>query len=420
MSLPDQSNKLFVGQVPGTATDAQVREVFGPYGTIQEVMFLKNKVTGAHRGCAFVTFSTKEEAETALEALHEKHTLPGAKRTLIIRIAGQNKKPMGGGDETASEHKLYVAMLSRNTTQEEFQALFEPYGNVLDTFLMHEKGDTTKSRGCGFVKFATRDECLRAITAMHGIVKDKDSPQFMQVRFAHTKTEKDQQQNMMNFMPGMMQGNMGMGAMGWQGFPNPADPYGTQQFGSMGGMGGMGGGMGGMQQPGYPPMGQMNGMNAMTPPGTDGFGMGGMGGQGGMGQGGMGQGMGQYGGYGAMGGMGGMGGAAGGGGGGHMQTKGPNGANLFIYGIPDSYRDENLATLFASFGAILSAKVQVDTTTGRSKGFGFVSFDNASVAQAAISAMDGFVLQGKKLNVRVKRAAGETQTHTSQNRFAPY
>jgi len=133
-------NKLFVGQVPNNSTEENVREVFAPYGTVSDVMFLKNKVTGQHRGCAFVTYETAEEAQAAIDAMNDKVTLEGAKRTMILRVAGQNR-PASEGGAAGGDHKLYIGMLSKTTTVEELRTMFESYGIVLDAFLMHEKGD---------------------------------------------------------------------------------------------------------------------------------------------------------------------------------------------------------------------------------------------------------------------------------------
>jgi CUG-BP- and ETR3-like factor len=51
-------------------------------------------------------------------------------------------------------------------------------------------------------------------------------------------------------------------------------------------------------------------------------------------------------------------------------SSGPSGANLFIYHLPRDLTDADLATLFAAFGNVISAKVFVDKKTSESKGFG--------------------------------------------------
>eukprot|EP00475_Leptophrys_vorax_P007097 TRINITY_DN14485_c2_g3_i1.p2 TRINITY_DN14485_c2_g3~~TRINITY_DN14485_c2_g3_i1.p2 ORF type:complete len:196 (+),score=11.75 TRINITY_DN14485_c2_g3_i1:52-588(+) len=85
------------------------------------------------------------------------------------------------------------------------------------------------------------------------------------------------------------------------------------------------------------------------------------------------------------------------------QKEGPPGANLFIYNIPGEWQDHDLATAFSEFGNVLSARVFVDKNTGRSKCFGFVSYDAPEAAQAAIAVMDGFVVAGKHIKVSVKK-----------------
>lgn len=85
--------------------------------------------------------------------------------------------------------------------------------------------------------------------------------------------------------------------------------------------------------------------------------------------------------------------------------EGPIGANLFIYHLPRDLTDADLATLFAAFGHVVSAKVFVDKKNGDSKGFGFVSYDSASSAIDAITAMNGFQIGSKRLKVQHKRTS---------------
>eukprot|EP00762_Andalucia_godoyi_P000777 ANDGO_03674.mRNA.1 RNA-binding protein BRN2 len=85
------------------------------------------------------------------------------------------------------------------------------------------------------------------------------------------------------------------------------------------------------------------------------------------------------------------------------QIEGPPGANLFIYHIPPAFTDTEIGALFAPYGHVLSAKVFVDKQSGLSKGFGFVSYDAAPAAQAAIAAMSGFSVANKRLKVQLKK-----------------
>merc|ERR1712050_671578 len=79
-------------------------------------------------------------------------------------------------------------------------------------------------------------------------------------------------------------------------------------------------------------------------------------------------------------------------------NAGPVGANLFIYHIPGSWNDSILRQHFEHFGKIVSCRVQTDND-GRSRGFGFVSFDAPQCAAAAIAGMHGFPVEGKHLKV---------------------
>ena len=81
--------------------------------------------------------------------------------------------------------------------------------------------------------------------------------------------------------------------------------------------------------------------------------------------------------------------------------EGPSGANLFIYHLPRELMDADLATLFADYGEVLSAKVFVDKKTGESKGFGFVSYSSVASAEAAIASMNGFQVSHLYLNFQL-------------------
>ncbi|MEO0606054.1 MAG: RNA-binding protein [Myxococcota bacterium] len=72
---------------------------------------------------------------------------------------------------------------------------------------------------------------------------------------------------------------------------------------------------------------------------------------------------------------------------------------LFVGGLSWDTTDQSLGDAFAVHGDVTDAKVITDRETGRSRGFGFVTFAESSSAQAAIQAMDGTSLDGRSIRV---------------------
>lgn len=85
---------------------------------------------------------------------------------------------------------------------------------------------------------------------------------------------------------------------------------------------------------------------------------------------------------------------------------GPLGANLFVFNFPRQFTDQDLCREFAPFGNVLSATVFIDKATGRSKCFGFVSYDNTESARLAIQTLNGCQMGGKVIKVQLKRESG--------------
>ncbi|MEZ4469107.1 MAG: RNA-binding protein [bacterium] len=72
---------------------------------------------------------------------------------------------------------------------------------------------------------------------------------------------------------------------------------------------------------------------------------------------------------------------------------------LFVGGLAWGTDDDGLRDAFERFGEVSDAKVITDRETGRSRGFGFVTFENANDADSAMQAMNGAQLDGRTLNV---------------------
>jgi CUG-BP- and ETR3-like factor len=65
---------------------------FDPFGPLKDVAVIRDKHTGLHRGCAFVTFWAAADAERAQEALHDTYSFPGARRPAQVKPAEPSGK----------------------------------------------------------------------------------------------------------------------------------------------------------------------------------------------------------------------------------------------------------------------------------------------------------------------------------------
>lgn len=72
---------------------------------------------------------------------------------------------------------------------------------------------------------------------------------------------------------------------------------------------------------------------------------------------------------------------------------------LFVGGLAWATTDQSLYDAFTEFGEVTDAKVVTDRETGRSRGFGFVTFADDKAAEAAVAGMDGRDLDGRTINV---------------------
>jgi RNA recognition motif-containing protein len=72
---------------------------------------------------------------------------------------------------------------------------------------------------------------------------------------------------------------------------------------------------------------------------------------------------------------------------------------LFVGSLSWNTTDRDLADAFAKFGEITEAKVITDRDSGRSRGFGFVTFEDAAAADKAIAEMNGTQLDGREITV---------------------
>ncbi|GAA0153325.1 RNA metabolism protein [Lithospermum erythrorhizon] len=423
----EESVKLFVGQVPKQMSEAELLALFKDVAIVDEVNLIKDKTTRASRGCCFVICPSREEADKAVDACHNKKTLPGASSPLQVKYAD--------GELERLEHKLFVGMLPKNVSEAEVSELFSQYGTITDLQIL--RGSQQTSKGCAFLKYETKEQAVAAIEALSGKHKMEGSTVPLVVKWADTEKERQarraqkalsQASNVPNTdsQPPSLFGALPMGYM------PPYNGYGYQTPGAYG-----------LLQYRLPPVQTQHAFHNLIPPANQGNAMRGV-------RPNMSPGMGprnypittagyMRSAYHSIPGVqypvpypGGIisnrplraspgsipplsadspvaSSSANITPGGHVE--GPPGANLFIYHIPQEFGDQELADAFQPYGRIVSAKVYIDKATGVSKCFGFVSYDSPAAAQTAINMMNGCQLGGKKLKVEHKRVENQNKAY---------
>jgi RNA recognition motif-containing protein len=89
------SNKLFVGNLSFNMTENDLQDAFAAHGTVIEANLMMDRMTNRPRGFGFVTMSSAEEAQKAIEAMNGKD-VDG--RALTVNIARpREERPAGGG-----------------------------------------------------------------------------------------------------------------------------------------------------------------------------------------------------------------------------------------------------------------------------------------------------------------------------------
>ena len=87
-------NKLFVGNLSFNTTENALQDAFAAFGTVTEANLMMDRATGRARGFGFVTMSTPEEAQKAIEGMNGK-SIDG--RALTVNLAKPREERGGGG-----------------------------------------------------------------------------------------------------------------------------------------------------------------------------------------------------------------------------------------------------------------------------------------------------------------------------------
>ncbi|XP_036820136.1 CUGBP Elav-like family member 1 isoform X31 [Oncorhynchus mykiss] len=447
---PDQPDidaiKMFVGQIPRSWAEEQLRELFEPYGAVYEINVLRDRSQNPpqSKGCCFITYYTRKSALEAQNALHNMKILPGMHHPIQMKPADSEK------NNAVEDRKLFIGMISKKCNENDIRLMFSPYGQIEECRIL--RGPDGLSRGCAFITFTARQMAQSTIKSMHQSQTMEGCSSPIVVKFADTQKDKEQkritqqlQQQMQQLNTASMWGNLtGLNSLGPQYLAL------LQQSATSGNALNNLHPMSGMSAGSSPTSCNNNSMNPMASLGAlqslaagagAGLNMGslaellclGMAAlNGGLGSGGLSNGTSStmealtqaYSGiqqYAAaalpslynqsllsqqsVSAAGSQKEAS------DSRSTGPEGANLFIYHLPQEFGDQDLLQMFMPFGNVISAKVFIDKQTNLSKCFGFVSYDNPVSSQAAIQSMNGFQIGMKRLKVQLKRSKNDSKPY---------
>jgi cold-inducible RNA-binding protein len=90
------SNKLFVGNLSFNTTENDLHDAFAAHGTVVEANLMMDRMSGRPRGFGFVTMSTPEEAQKAIDALNNS-SLDGRNITVNVARPREERPASGGG-----------------------------------------------------------------------------------------------------------------------------------------------------------------------------------------------------------------------------------------------------------------------------------------------------------------------------------
>ncbi|XP_069595933.1 CUGBP Elav-like family member 1 isoform X11 [Ranitomeya imitator] len=439
---PD-SIKMFVGQVPRSWSEKELRELFEQYGAVYEINVLRDRSQNPpqSKGCCFITYYTRKAALEAQNALHNMKILPGMHHPIQMKPADSEK------NNAVEDRKLFIGMVSKKCNENDIRVMFSQFGQIEECRIL--RGPDGLSRGCAFITFTTRSMAQNSIRAMHQAQTMEGCSSPIVVKFADTQKDKEQkrmaqqlQQQMQQINAASVWGNLaGLNSLAPQYLALLQQTASSSNLNSLSGLHPMGGEYSmGRTSGSSPSSNNSSSVNPMaslgalqTLAGASGLNVGSLAGMaalnGGLGGSGLSNGTGStmealsqaYSGiqqYAAAAlpslynqsllsqpGLGAAGSQKEG------MLSGPEGANLFIYHLPQEFGDQDILQMFMPFGNIVSAKVFIDKQTNLSKCFGFVSYDNPVSAQAAIQSMNGFQIGMKRLKVQLKRSKNDSKPY---------
>jgi cold-inducible RNA-binding protein len=99
------STKLFVGNLSFNTTENELQQAFAPHGAVTEASLITDKMNGRSRGFAFVTMSSEQEAQTAIQAMNG--TDMNGRALIVNEARPREQRPAGAGSFSGGRNSRY-------------------------------------------------------------------------------------------------------------------------------------------------------------------------------------------------------------------------------------------------------------------------------------------------------------------------
>ncbi|XP_052821735.1 CUGBP Elav-like family member 2 isoform X23 [Octopus bimaculoides] len=422
-----EERKLFVGMISKKYNESDIRILFSNYGSIEDCTVLRDQ-SGQSKGCAFVTFNNRQSAQNAIKNMHHSQTMEGCSSPLVVKFADTQREKEAKKLQQMNANLWNLSLGGLGPLAPQYVSLLQQaaagsgggggggnmgggYGNLgnvglntmgIQQLLTAAAAAAATGNNPGETNNLQHLQNLQSLTALAnasgnaGSLSALGMPSLAALnQLAGNTNASSASEPVFNFcrtITGTTSSNSLSGLTGMQNLGNNSLTNLSNLTSSVtSNMNGIGSntnptGIDALSQA-YSGIQQYAGLSGLLPPGKASF-PNAFNSQ-------SAQQLQQAAANSAAG----------------KQTEGPDGANLFIYHLPQEFSDQDLMQTFIPFGNVVSAKVFIDKQTNLSKCFGFVSFDNPLSAQAAIQAMNGFQIGMKRLKVQLKRPKNDSKPY---------
>ena len=346
--------KVFIGGLPPSADDSSVAELLSVYGQVESVTLSRDAATLRCAGYGFAKLHSESDANRVIAALHNQVKLdPDAHPEigpLQLRIVREESASAGvsAASNGSKPMKLFIGGVPGTATGKQLRLIFQAYGDIADLFIAPEKG-------YAFVKFTDQADALAAMAGVNGTTLS-NAVRPLEVRIAQSTKGMDADEQAAQ-----------LSAVATGRVPTPSRAGEWTQYHTDDGKAYYHNKVSNVTQWEAPAgfataptdtettggiIGLEESKEEPLPIGLD---------------------------------------------------KGPVGANIFVYGLPDRWKEREFADEFGRFGKIVSIKIIYDKATSASKGYGFISYTDPVAAEEAVASMHGATLGSRKLKVQIKR-----------------